>query len=80
MDPNNSLHGLGKALLILGLVVALAGLVLTFWDRLPLSKIPLGRLPGDISIERKDFRLYFPLGTSLVLSLVISLILWLFRR
>ena len=45
-----------------------------------LQKIGLGRLPGDIVIERESFRLYLPLGTSLLISLVLSLILWLSGR
>ncbi len=45
-----------------------------------LQKIGLGRLPGDIVIERENFRLYLPLGTSLLISLVLSLILWLSGR
>ncbi len=45
-----------------------------------LQKVGLGRLPGDIVIERENFRLYLPLGTSLLISLVLSVILWLFGR
>jgi len=45
------------------------------------GKVPwLGRLPGDISIERDNWRFYFPLGTSILLSVVLSLLLWLFSR
>lgn len=45
-----------------------------------LQKLGMGRLPGDIVIERENFRLYLPLGTSLLISLVLSVILWLFGR
>ena len=45
-----------------------------------LQKIGLGRLPGDIVIERENFRLYLPLGTSLLISLVLSVIMWLLGR
>ena len=45
-----------------------------------LQKVGLGRLPGDILIERENFRLYLPLGTSLLISLVLSVVLWLFGR
>jgi hypothetical protein len=45
-----------------------------------LSKLPLGRLPGDIVIERENWRFYFPLGTMVVISLVLTFLLWLFRR
>ena len=59
--------GLGKTLLVLGLVIAAAGLlVMLLGDRLP-----LGRLPGDIVIDRPGFRLYFPIVTSIVVSVVI---------
>ena len=45
------------------------------------GKVPwLGRLPGDISIERESWRFYFPLGTSILLSVVLSLLVWLFSR
>ena len=45
-----------------------------------LQKIGLGRLPGDIVIERENFRLYLPLGTSLLISLVLSVTMWLLGR
>ena len=62
-------------LIIFGLVLVLVGLL---WP--VLSKIGLGRLPGDIVIERESFRLYIPLMTALVVSLALSLILWLLGR
>lgn len=67
----------GRGLIVLGLVITVAGLLLTFGDRLP---IPLGRLPGDIKIEGKNSVFYFPLATSLILSAVLSLVMWLFNR
>lgn len=70
----------GKMLLILGIAVAVTGLALMFWDKLPLSKIPLGRLPGDIVIDRPGFKFYFPITTGIIISVVVSLILYLFRR
>jgi hypothetical protein len=66
----------GKLLIGLGLVLIVAGLLLTFAGKVPL----LGKLPGDIRIEREHFTFYFPLGTCLLLSLLLSLIFWLFRR
>ncbi len=63
---------LGKFLLIAGVVMALVGLVLMFSDRLPW----LGRLPGDINIERENFQFHFPITTSILLSVIVSLILW----
>jgi hypothetical protein len=65
----------GWMLLVFGLVIAGVGLV---WILAP--SIPwLGRLPGDIRIERENFRFYFPLVTCLLLSLVLSLVVWIVR-
>jgi Protein of unknown function (DUF2905) len=72
------LGALGRALLAAGAVVALVGVILIVADRFPGLRI--GRLPGDVSIERPSFRLYLPLGTSVLLSIVLSLVLWLFNR
>ena len=67
--------GFGWMLVVLGLVIAGVGLV---WILAP--SIPwLGRLPGDIHIERQNFRFYFPLVTCLLVSVVLSLVLWLVR-
>ena len=68
---------LGKPLIILGLAIAVLGLVLVGGDRLHL---PFGRLPGDFSYRGKNISVYLPLGTSIVLSVLLSLIFWLFRR
>jgi Protein of unknown function (DUF2905) len=71
----NDQPNFGWTLLIIGLVLAGVGLL---WVLLP--SIPwLGRLPGDIRIERDNVRFYFPLMTCLLLSLVLTLILWLVR-
>ncbi|NTU59721.1 MAG: DUF2905 family protein [Deltaproteobacteria bacterium] len=67
---------LGKALIGAGLLLAAAGVVLLVLGRLPL----LGRLPGDILVRRPGFTFYFPLGTSLLLSALLSLLLWWLRR
>jgi hypothetical protein len=67
---------LGRWLVMMGLVIALVGVVLLFADRIPW----LGRLPGDIRIERGNWRFYAPLGTSLLVSIILSLLLALFRR
>ena len=67
---------LGKSLIILGLVIALIGVILTFAGKIPC----LGRLPGDIYIKREHFTLYFPLATSIIISLILSLIFWLLRK
>jgi hypothetical protein len=66
---------MSRFLVVLGLVIVAIGLA---WPWL--SRLGLGRLPGDIVIEREGFSFYFPIVTSLLLSLVLSLILWLLRR
>ena len=68
--------GLGKSLIIIGLIIAAIGLLLTLAGRLPW----LGRLPGDIFIKKDNFTFYFPLATSILISLLLSFLLWLFRR
>jgi hypothetical protein len=65
----------GWMLLVLGLIIAGAGLVWILAPSLPW----LGRLPGDIRVEGKGFRFYFPLATCLLLSLLLSLLLWVVR-
>ncbi len=67
---------LGRTLIIAGLVLMAAGLLVSFGGKIPF----LGRLPGDIRIETERFRFYFPLASCLLISLLISLLLWLFRR
>ena len=66
----------GKALILFGLLLIVAGALLLGDGKLPF----LGRLPGDFRIERDNFSFFFPLGSCLLLSLLLSLILWLFRR
>jgi hypothetical protein len=67
----------GKPLIIMGLVLVAAGLLLTFSPKLPTW---LGRLPGDINIKRDDFSLHIPLTTCLLISALLSFVMWLFRR
>jgi len=66
---------MARILIILGLALVAAGLL---WP--VLSRLGLGRLPGDIVIRREGFTLYFPLVTGLVISGALTLLLWLFRR
>jgi len=70
--------GIGKALVAMGLLIAGIGVLLLLSDRLPWLR--LGRLPGDISVERGNFRFYFPLATSILVSVVVSVVLWLLSR
>ena len=64
-----------RSLIILGLLIALVGVA---WPWV--SKLPFGRLPGDILIDRPGFRFFFPLTTMVIVSVVISLVLMIFRK
>jgi hypothetical protein len=76
LSEASGVQDLGKTLVVLGLLIALAGLVVVFVGRVPW----IGRLPGDIHIQRGNWSFYFPLATSIVLSLVLTLLFWLFGR
>ena len=69
---------MGKIFIVLGVVFVAVGLLLTFVTQWPFGKI--GRLPGDIYIKRDNFRFYFPLTTSILLSLLLTLIFSLLSR
>jgi hypothetical protein len=64
-----------RPLIVIGIVILLIGLL---WPWL--GKMPFGRLPGDIVIDRPQFKFYFPITTMVLISLVLSLLLWLFRK
>ncbi|HUN99378.1 MAG TPA: DUF2905 domain-containing protein [Bradyrhizobium sp.] len=66
---------MSRTLIIFGLVLLAAGIVWPF-----IGRLGLGRLPGDIAIERPGFSFYFPLMTSLIISVVLSVIFWLVNR
>jgi Protein of unknown function (DUF2905) len=66
---------MSRTLIILGLVLLAAGVLWPF-----IGRLGLGRLPGDIAIERPGFSFYFPLMTSLIISVVLSVIFWLVNR
>ena len=72
----NPFTDLGKSLLLVGGFLVIVGALLLLSGRIPW----LGRLPGDILIERKNFQLYFPLGTCLLLSLLLTLFFSLFGK
>ncbi len=67
---------MGKLLLVFGVVIAGVGLFLMFFDKVPF----LGKLPGDISIKRENLQFHFPITTSALLSIVASLLFWLFQQ
>jgi hypothetical protein len=70
------MHELAKGLVLLGAMLIAVGLVLLYFPKAPF----LGRLPGDILIKRENFTFFFPLATSIVVSLLFSLILFLIRK
>jgi len=68
---------LGKAILMLGLILVVVGAILLFAGRMGL---PLGRLPGDFAWRGKNVRVYFPLGTSILISVVLTVLVYLLSR
>ncbi len=68
---------MGQTLIVLGLILVVAGLVVSWGGRLP---IRLGRLPGDIVIRGKNGAFYFPVVTCLIVSVVLTLVMWLIGR
>ncbi len=73
------MNPVSKLLIGTGIFLIVAGLAWQFGGRF-LSGLNLGRLPGDIAIEKENFRFYFPVATSILLSVVVSLVLWIVRR
>lgn len=67
---------LAKVMIIIGAVLLLAGLVILVFPRLPF----VGKLPGDILVKKEHFTFYFPLATSIVISIIISLVLYLINK
>ncbi|MFC1657976.1 DUF2905 domain-containing protein [Candidatus Omnitrophota bacterium] len=67
---------LGRALIISGLLLVVFGVLFSFFGKIPL----LGKLPGDIHIEKKNFTFYFPLASCVLISLFLTLFFWLFPR
>ncbi len=67
---------LGKLLIVLGVFIILVGLFLLIGEKIPW----MGRLPGDIIIRKKNFTFYFPLATCILISIILTLLFWLFRK
>lgn len=67
---------IGKTLIIFGLIILGLGLFLTFINKVPF----LGKLPGDIYIHKKNLTFYFPVVTSILISIILSLVFWLWSR
>lgn len=68
--------GLGRLLVIMGLFLIVFGLLLTFSDKIPY----IGKLPGDIHIKKERFSFYFPITTSILISILLTLFFSIFRR
>jgi Protein of unknown function (DUF2905) len=66
---------MSRALIVIGLVLVAAGVLWPF-----IGRLGLGRLPGDVYIQRPNFAFYFPIMTSLIISILVSIILWLVHR
>ncbi len=67
---------LGKTIIFLGLILVVVGVALTVFGRIPL----LGKLPGDFHVRRGNFQFYFPIATSIALSILLTVLFWLFSR
>lgn len=72
----DGLPNIGRSLIVLGVIIAAVGMLLSLSGKIPW----LGRLPGDIFIQRKNFTFYIPLGTSIVISILLTFLFWLFGR
>ncbi|NPA95224.1 MAG: DUF2905 domain-containing protein [Thermodesulfobacteria bacterium] len=70
------MYEIGKMLLIFGVLMVIAGLFMMFLPKIPL----IGRLPGDIVIRKGNFTFYFPLATSLLISVILTLLFSIFRK
>lgn len=68
--------GIGKTLIVFGVILAGLGVLLLFAGKIPF----IGKLPGDIYIKKENFSFYFPLTTSILISLILSLILFLWQK
>lgn len=69
-------NALGKTLVIIGIVLIIAGGLLMFGGKIPF----IGKMPGDISIQKKNFGFYFPITTCIIISIILSLLSWLFGK
>ncbi len=68
--------GIGRTLILLGVLLVIIGLGLIFADKIPY----IGRLPGDIFIKREKFSFYFPLTTSIIISIILTILFSIFRK
>lgn len=68
---------IGRSLIFMGVVIIIIGTLLLFSDKLPFN---LGKLPGDISVKKENYSFYFPITTSILISIVLSVLFYLFGR
>jgi hypothetical protein len=73
---NFSLHTLAKIVIVLGVIITLSGVLMLFGNKLPF----IGKLPGDILIQKKNFTFYFPVTTLIIVNLLIIFILYLLKN
>lgn len=71
-----NISGLGKMIFIAGIIIAVVGLIIMFFNKIPF----IGKMPGDIIIKKDNFTFYFPIVTSILLSIILSLIIYFLRR
>ncbi len=71
-----NISGLGKMIFIAGIIIAVVGLIIMFFNKIPF----IGKMPGDIFIKKENFTFYFPIVTSILLSIILSLIFYFLRR
>ena len=71
------MNDVGKILIAIGIGIAALGALILLGGK---AGLPLGRLPGDIRIDRENFKFYFPLTTCILISLVLTLVMWLLRK
>ncbi|MEQ8159939.1 MAG: DUF2905 domain-containing protein [Smithellaceae bacterium] len=67
---------MGRILIVIGIILIIVGLAFLFADKIPFP----GKLPGDIYIKKENFSFYFPVTTSIVISIILTIIFWLFRK
>ncbi len=72
----NPMHEIGKLLLVFGLFMVIVGLLLLFSSKIPM----IGRLPGDFVIKKGNFTFYFPLATSIIISVILTILFSIFRK
>jgi len=68
---------MGKSIIFIGIMIIIIGIILLYSDRLPFN---LGKLPGDISYKKENFSFYFPITTSILISIVLSLLFYIFGK